>query len=112
MIVDSVWTKMVHVQQQIHTTGGDYLHFVYVALKVKLIDTKAFAMMSSMIMLKSNSKCPASRESQDNQCCSCLSTTRWIGMWGICYSLCLKPHDPNITLQKRMWSDVPFPIET
>ena len=39
-------------QQQIHTTGRDKLDFVLVVLKLKLIDMKAFAIMSSIVILK------------------------------------------------------------
>ena len=40
-------------QQQIYPTGRDYLDFAQVALKVKLIFMKTFAMMPSMIISKS-----------------------------------------------------------
>ena len=80
-------------QQQIHTTGSDYLDFLVVALKVKLIYMKGFAMMSSMIILKSKQDVKLAKKVRNNK------MDQVVELFATAYasSLTLK-NDPNIKL--------------
>ena len=88
-------------QQQIHTTGSDYLDFVVVALKVKLIYMKGFAMMSSMIISKSKQDVKLAKKVGNNK------TDQVVGLFAMAYasSVTLKD-DPNFTFQNLMCPDL------